>query len=148
MADSAEKNATERGHLLSVTKGEDWFPDQPDWNGAVVCLVPALCGGWQTCGHDECRVGSPYDADNGAEPWYEQEEWEFHGELHTYRYGHDWTVPFPGCVVTESDAVFQAAYDIGQQHGEGTYLVDDEWDDTSCTLIYGKRVTPPVGGRS
>lgn len=157
---SAEKDAPERGHVLTVTKGEDWFPDQPDWSGSITCLNVAQCNGWWECGkpHEVGGVSAadgPYENDCSGEhgvstdraghlPWCDEDEFEFHGVLHTWRWGYGWTVPYPGCVVQTSDAISDAAYDIGQQYGEGDYLVDDEWDDTSCTLIYAGRVTPPA----
>lgn len=74
-------------------------------------------------------------------PWCEEDEFEFHGELHTWRTGWGWTVKYPGCVVVSNDGVCDSAYDIGQTHGEGLYLVDDDWyDESDVNLIYVSRV--------
>jgi len=139
---SAENDApTQRGHTLIVepdTRYAERFPHaDPSFVYSILCHNQALCDGWQTCGHEACRVGSPWGDENEAEPWYEEEEWEFHGILHTFRFGYDWTVPFDGCVVAEQvDAISDAAHGLPV----GEYLVDDEWDDEFCTLT---RITPP-----
>ena len=157
---SAENDAPIRGHHLTIVKGDDWFEDQPDWDGSITCLAPAKCGGWWECGETHGVNGTsagdgPYGADCpgcivplGADeahlPWCDEDEFEFHGVLHTWRYGYGWTVPYDGCVVQAADDVCDAVYDIGQEHGEGTYFVDDEWDDTSCSLVFASRVIPPA----
>lgn len=130
----------DRGHHLIVTKSDDWTEDEPDFDHDVVCLDPPSCGGWQECldPHEVDGVSAaegPYDSPEDA-PWCDEEEFTFHGVLHEWRYGYGWTVPFPGCVVAANDHVCDSAYDIGRRHGEGTYVVDDEWDDTYCTLLY------------
>lgn len=137
--------AHHRGHVLTVTKGEDWFEDQPDWRGTITCLAPGGCGGWWECDepHEVGGVSAgagPYGCADDA-PWLDQDEFEFHGVLHTWRYGAGWTVPFEGCVVQTAD-VCDAVYDIGQDHGEGTFVVDDDWGDPGdCTLHYVRPAT-------
>lgn len=63
---------------------------------------------------------------------------EIHGVLHEWRWGHGWTVPFEGCVV--ADNVHRGwsddASDIAIEHGIGTHVVDDDWDDTDLRLTY------------
>jgi hypothetical protein len=158
---SAEKDAPERGHLLTITKSSDWHEDEPYWDWSVTCVAPDRCGGWQECGKKHEVDGTsatdgPYDGDcpgghgvstdrAGHLPWCDEDEFEFHGVWHTWRYGNGWTVPYPGCVVQTAD-IGEYADDIAREHGEGTYVVDDEWDDTSCYLTFVTRVTSPDGG--
>lgn len=146
---SAENDAPVRGHLLTVTKSDDWFPDQPAWDGAITCLSPTTCNGWWEC-HEPHEVdgksaaSGPYDCDD-SDPWCDEDEYEFHGVQHTWHYGSGWTVPYEGCVVQTVDTISDSAYEIGQAHGEGTYQVDDEWGDPGeCDLLFVGRVIPPV----
>jgi hypothetical protein len=142
-----------RGHILTITKGSDWFEDQPDWRGEIECLSADECGGWQECREPHLIGGwsvdgGPYETsgclacEHGPKssfkhvPWCDEEELVLHGVVHTWRWGHGWTVPFEGCVVAVNDYVCDSVFDIGQQHGEGRHLVDDEWDDHWCALIY------------
>lgn len=127
-----------RGHLLTITTTADHTPEDPDFDYSVTCQAPDLCGGWEECldPHEVDGVSAadgPWDSDE-TDPWFEEEEFDFHGVTHEWRYGYGWTVPFKGCVVAANDGVCDAADDIGRSRGPGTYPVDDDWDDTSCYL--------------
>ena len=80
------------------------------------------CNGWQECPEDH--------------PISEEEELddvhEFHGVLHTYRHSHGWTVAYPGCVALDQDNLGDFVRETLLTYGPGTYLVNDDWDDTEC----------------
>lgn len=137
----------DRGHILTLTRSSDWAEDEPYFDHQIECLVPERCGGWQECGETHEVDGlnaadGPWEGDDGA-PWFEQEEFVFHGVEHEWRYGYGWTVPFEGCVVAANDSVYENAHEIGCGHGPGRYLVDDDWDDTCCIL----HLIAPIPGR-
>jgi len=145
---SAEQDAP-RGHHLIVTKDEDFDPEYPYFESEVVCLNPAKCGGWQECDkpHEvdgKSAADGPWECEASA-PWAEEEEFTFHGEHHRWNdtYAHAWTLPFPGCVVAASDNLGDFVQEIGLEHGEGTYAVEDDWDDDLSALDVIERVTPP-----
>lgn len=160
---TVEKDAAKRGHLLTVTKHADWHEDEPYWDGSITCQAPSLCNGWWECGepHEVDGVSAadgPYDSECPGEhgvstdraghlPWCDEDEFEFHGVLHTWRYGNGWTVPYDGCVVQTAD-IAEYVDDIAREHGEGTFVVDDEWDDTSVYLHFVTRHLPPSEGRA
>lgn len=152
-----------KGHLLNVAKGTDWTEDDHEWNWSITCLAPEKCGGWQECGKEHRLEGvsaadgpydndcpgwhGPYLADDAHDkrmqaesaqhyPWCDEDEFEFHGVLHTWRYGYGWTIPFDGCAVAANLSWADEAWDIADEHGEGSHVVDDDWDDTDLTLIY------------
>lgn len=132
--------SAERGHVLVITKSDDWHEDQPDFDSAIECQSVEKCGGWWECmdPHEvdgDSAADGPWECDLNA-PWNERDEFTFHGFEHTWRYGFGWTVPYEGCIVAQADSVSDYAHDIGHEHGPGRYLVDDDWDDTDCTLIY------------
>lgn len=135
-----------RGHLLHVAKTADWHPDEHDWDIKVTCLNPDRCDGWQECpgNHEQDGISAadgPWEGDEDA-PWFEEEEWDFHGVAHTWRYGYGWTVPYPGCVVADNDNVREQGWEIAEEHGAGVYAVEDEWDDDYVTLNYLRPATP------
>lgn len=74
------------------------------------------------------------------DPWCDEDEFVFHGVPHTWRYGYGWTVPFEGCVVDANDSCVDEAYDIAREHGPGTHEVDDDWDETTCYLIWVRTI--------
>ena len=127
--------AGKRGHILVVTKSDDWHPDQHDYDFAIECVEPDLCNGWWECREEHGVDGldadlGPYDADAPEDaPWYDEDEFEFHGVMHTWRYSAGWTVPFPGCVVAAQGCLPDEALNIAHAHGEGRHVVDDEWGD-------------------
>lgn len=127
-----------RGHILTITTTEDHTADDPDYRWDVECLAPEKCDGWQEClePHEvdgKSAASGPYDCDEDA-PWCDEDEYEFHGVLHTWRWGNGWTVPFEGCVVSANDSTCDSVYDIAREHGAGRYQVDDDWDDETCYL--------------
>ncbi|MGV7904208.1 hypothetical protein PJN93_30825, partial [Mycobacterium kansasii] len=86
-----------------VTKGDDYDPEYPSFNHSVECLNVEKCGGWIGCNdpHEvdgRSAADGPYDCDDDA-PWEGCDEFEFHGVLHEWHWGHGWTVPYKGCVV-------------------------------------------------
>lgn len=106
------------------------------------------CPGKPHCdGYTECREKHEIDGTDASDgpfecppdqPWYEQEEFEFHGVLHTWHDWCSWTVPFKGCVVA-------AASNIGTDWGipdeireqpPGRYLIRDEWDEDMVRLEF------------
>ncbi|WNM66368.1 hypothetical protein SEA_CULVER_98 [Gordonia phage Culver] len=129
-----------RGHILTVTKSDDFDPEYPSFDWSIECQNVDKCGGWQECTEkhevDGVTAGEgPWDCAEGA-PWEEQEEFEFHGVLHTWHWGHGWTVPYRGCVVAGSDWICDHAHDIALDHGCGRHEVEDDWDDMDCYLIH------------
>jgi hypothetical protein len=141
---TTDESKRERGHLLTIAKEADFDPEWPHFDWDITCVVPELCGGWQECQEPhavdgESAADGPYDASED-DPWFDLEEFTFHGVEHTWRGDYGWTIPYEGCVVSANDYVADEVHDIGVEHGEGTYVVDDEWDDTSCTLIFVRRV--------
>lgn len=137
---------SERGHILTVTG----TIDDDAYEYSVECLNPDLCGGWQECDqpHEVSGIsaaGGPYAADE-SDPWCGVDEFEFHGTVHTWQFGR-WTVPYPGCVVAGNDAVCDSAWDILAEHGQGRYVVDDDWyDEHSCLLLFVSRAPEPGEG--
>lgn len=122
-------------HHLVVTETADSTPDHPDYKWRIACLTPATCTGWMTCAGDHSDApDDPYDLEDG--------EVEIHGVIHEYHMG-EWTIDFPGCVVAA--AVFDwgsdTASDIAHDHGPGTHVVDNDWDDSDLTLIYIETVS-------
>lgn len=128
----------QRGHVLVIEPDAAYaerFPDAPvEYRWAIECLVPEKCGGWQECPESHQIDGEPtndgpWESDETA-PWYEEEEYEFHGVWHEWRYGYGWTVPFDGCVVADAVHVDCPV----EPMRPGRWLVNDEWDDTYLTL--------------
>ena len=137
--------------------GELVLPEHPDshsWH--IRCDNPAHCTGYSECsrmhickhGH-EVPAGHPdeHGSPDGPCPGYPNElghpncwegddEFQFHGEWHTYRWGWGWTVPFIGCIVSENwdgDLLDVAGGVYALPLGE--HPVDEEWyDDTGVSL--------------
>lgn len=133
-----------RGHILTVTEADDYDPKYPSFNHSVECLNVDKCGGWIECDQPHEVDGrsaedGPDDSDDGA-PWKGYSDFVFHGVSHEWQDGYGWTVPYQGCVVAAADH-YDAAADIALDHGCGRHEVEDEWDDTDCTLIH-VRVLP------
>ena len=132
--------SVERGHHLIVTKGPDWTEDDPEYRWTVTCLNPNACNGWQECPEDHNGY-DPKDKDSLA--YDEWEDVEIHGVLHEWHWGHGWTVPYEGCCVADNLNCWggvDSADDIAQEHGVGTHVVDDDWDDTDLTLTWVKTI--------
>lgn len=104
-----------------------------DLAASITCLHPDRCTGWIECSGQEHPAGSedgPYDCEEDA-PWEGADEFEFHGELHTWRDSYGWTVPYVGCVVQGAD------YEIPDELRPlriGRWIVEDEWDETDVYL--------------
>ena len=67
-----------------------------------------------------------------------------HGQMHTWRDGHGWTVECTGCIVN-----YNNSYDLPPEVEDlpiGRYEVDDDWDDTCCYL-YLIGPAPEPGGQ-
>lgn len=121
-------------HVLEVPLDGEGF--------TIECLAGNGCNGWIEC-REPHTVGKldategPYDCDPDM-PWSDEEEWEFHGVLHEWRWGYGWTVPYPGCVVAAQgcDAPDDLWEVVDGEHRlkPGRWLVDDDWDDTDCYL--------------
>lgn len=149
-------------HILAITldrqeqarldAGELIFPEHIDSHvHDIECPAGNGCSGWiecrephevngasASCGPYECDCpdGAPSCLGEPGEdpaPWYDREEFKFHGVLHTWRYGHGWTVPFTGgCIV-----VHNGFYDLPDEYDSlpiGEHPVEDDWDDESCYL--------------
>lgn len=112
----------------STPATRDYRLECPDGNG---------CSGWIECGEQWHGDGTrsaehgPFDCPDDL-PWYDEEEYEFHGVVHTWRSGYGWTVPFTGgCIVVYGDweppdGVFNVK--------PGRYDVEDEWNETEVYL--------------
>lgn len=129
-------------HFVVITKIEadstdpDDLPEVGDWH--IECSDPASCDGWIECdGNHIANAGEdasagPYQA-RTDQPWCDEEEFAFHGVMHTWRYGHGWTVPYDPCPVigfSDTDLPDGIPVELGR------YEVDVEWDDESCYLTY------------
>lgn len=122
-------------HILHVAADGDGF--------TIECVAPDTCNGWIECTEAHAADGidatdGPYNCDESA-PWCDEDEWEFHGKVHAWRYGYGWTLPYPGCVVAGSgaeppDDVWETTDDGEHRLKPGRWLVDDDWDDTDCHL--------------
>lgn len=122
------------------------MPDgEVEYRYRIECADPATCDGWIECGklHEfdgrDADTYGPYDCEPDC-PWFESEEFDFHGVVHTWRDGYGWTVPFDGCIVAYTD------WDVPDEIWSGPvgrYPVDDEWDDTQCTLSIRTEDTAP-----
>jgi hypothetical protein len=137
----------QRKHLLTITRSADWHADQPDWDWSITCSTPDRCNGWWEC-RETHEVGGlsaadgPFDCELDA-PWSELDEFDFHGVPHVWRYGYGWTVRYPGCVVQTAD-VSDEVWNIATSKGPGVYVVDDDWDDTTCYLTLVAPTTHPT----
>lgn len=155
------------GHLLVVEldeseqakldAGELIFPEHVESHvHGIACHLGDNCKGWIKClepheidgtsaecgPHDcDCSDDKPSCLGEGANraPWDDEDEFEFHGVIHTWRGGHGWTVPFTrGCIVAFGD--YELPYEC-EDLAIGEYAVDTEWDDTNCQLILASTAT-------
>ena len=137
------------------------YPEHPDERSyTIVCIDPQRCVGWSECSEPHEIDGSsascgPYQCDRpddqpsclGDEPdeglrprppWYDQEEFEFHGVVHTWRLGWGWTVPYQGCIVVDAERPSGA-----DDTPIGVWEIDEEWfDESSCYLEF--TTSPPT----
>lgn len=118
-------------HVLVITgdtpETRDCYLECPDGNG---------CSGWIECGvrwhgdGERSAEHGPFDCSDDL-PWYDEEEYEFHGETHTWRSGYGWTVPYRGCVVMYGN--WEPPDDVFNIE-PGRYDVEDDWDETEVYL--------------
>lgn len=140
--DTQTRKLLDEGHLM--------YPEHlDDRHYSVLCPHPDECNGWMEClrqhicphghsagmGFEEMSSDGPcpgHDNDNDPNCYSGYDEFNFHGEWHTYRYGWGWTTEWPGCVVADADIDFY--YLPVERLPRGEYPVNDDWDDTYCTL--------------
>lgn len=142
-------------HVLVITPDTEYakrFPDaDPEVQWRVECSDPAACSGWRECGepHEVGGVSAadgPWDPPSDDVPWVDEDEFEFHGEDHTWRGGWGWTVEYAGCPV-DAFGDIELPDDLPQPITPGRYTIDVEWDDTYCTVWYvgpGEAYPQPV----
>jgi hypothetical protein len=152
----------DRWEQVRLDAGELVFPEHVESHShGIVCQLGDKCEGWIECrephevdgksaecgpyecdcpdGQASCLGDEPDEGARPRSPWYDEEEFEFHGVMHTWRYGHGWTVPFSGgCIVKFGDYELPDGYD---KLPIGKYEVDTDWDDTNRYL---KLVTEPA----
>jgi len=122
-----------RLHAVVVREGADHHEDQHHWQGDVYCLTPERCNGFEECAGDHTGM----DPDDEDSPAYDRgDEFEMHGVAHEWHYGYGWTVPYNGCVVQAgwNDSLPDEIHELGEAHGPGLHLVDDDWDEGMVTL--------------
>lgn len=133
-------------HVLVVEPDAEYaarFPDfAPEVRWRIECPDGNGCSGWIEC--DGNHEGfDPEDEDSPA--YDEYEDVEIHGVLHAYQWGYGWTTPLPEgqCVVGECQPGIDPPEDLWQRDEQtnnlrlplGRWVVEDEWDDTNCTLL-------------
>jgi hypothetical protein len=131
-------------HLLTITPTEDHTEEDSDYRFEITCHEPEKCNGFWECMEPhkvdgKSAAAGPYDC-SYDDPWCDEDEFEFHGVVHTWHYGWGWTVPYPGCVVAANEHWTDDAWDIAREHGPGVHEVDDDWNDDSCILIWLRKV--------
>lgn len=150
-------------HIIEISRDEAFLarlaeyraPDEQDrrdaYQATIQCTVEGGCGGWQACDalHEANGLsaeGGPYEtvcscaeteSTTCSTPWCGHDEFEFHGVEHTWRWSWGWTVPYEGCPVAASDAELPDGIDTER---DGRWLVDDDWDDTSCYLVLVREI--------
>ena len=118
--------------------------DDTENNGwTFECPGQPACSGWEECRDPAGHEGfDPEDEDSPA--FDEYEDVEIHGVFHEWQWGYGWTVPFVGCVVDENgcDLPYELWDREQDRYKPGRWIVNDDWDDTDCTLI----LVGPEGG--
>lgn len=132
-------------HILVKTL-DTTTPGRPDYTFTLECPGPPQCVGFTECqekhevdGRDAAE--GPYDCAED-DPWLHEEEFTFHGVLHTWQDGYGWTVPFEGCVVRPHPYFPDEARDVLFEQMPGRYVVAVDWDEDSYTL----KLVGPEGG--
>lgn len=137
-------------HLLTVevdTAYTERFPNaETELNWSITCTNPDQCNGWMECDkpHEVDGVNAadgPNDSEEDA-PWSGYDEFEFHGEEHTWRECYGWTIAYKGCVVQGS--LTAECPDELHPLRPGKWVVDDDWDDEICTLNVVREVEEPT----
>lgn len=130
-------------HTIHITVTDPYFYNSPCWGGGTIQRKQAEdvsytidcpgCDGWQEChkDHDTHDVDACLTPD--TEPCIcdpnEDDEFDFHGVTHTYRWGAGWTVPYQGCVIAGSeDTITDFVYETAYTYGPGSYIIEDDWD--------------------
>lgn len=123
---------------------EDEWDEHFTWS--VICHKPEHCNGWIECDKEHAVDGydgpndGPWDYDTDSPPpWAELEEFEFHGELHEWKWGYGWTTPYPGCVL-QGNVDWDVPDELYPLRA-GRWIVDDDWDDTDVSLSVVREVT-------
>lgn len=143
------------------------FPEHPDARDyRIACADPEHCIGWSECpephevdgqsaacgpyncdcpdGQPSCFGDEPGEGDRTAPPWFDLEEFDFHGVTHTWRHGWGWTVPYPGCIVAGVDAELPDKID---QTPIGVWEISEDWaDESDCYLSF--TTWPPTPANS
>jgi hypothetical protein len=93
------------------------------------CPGPEFCQGISECMDDHVVDGrdahwGPWECEED-DPWADEEEFEFHGEVHTWTDEYRWTVPCKGCWIHLED---QEPDDLLLDQPVGRYVVELEWD--------------------
>lgn len=124
-------------HILVVepdTAYAERFPDfPPETRWHIECPDGNGCSGWEECDGDHSSLTED-DQDEGYAT--------AHGVEHEYRWGYGWTVPYEGCVVAGNDST-EPPDELWKRDEDshnlrlplGRWVVDDDWDETHCTLI-------------
>lgn len=131
-------------HLLHIEgDGDDRVyrlecPNDNGCSGWVECREPHEVNGVSANmgPYDDCPGTHPDDREipvSEHHPWCDEEEFEFHGVVHVWRSGHDWTVPYDGCIVMFAD---WEPPDDAPLASPGTYRVDSDWDDVDVYLQF------------
>ncbi|MFZ2240593.1 MAG: hypothetical protein WAV90_13850 [Gordonia amarae] len=131
------------------------FPERTDDHGyRIICTEPDKCTGWQECpethAHDgveslcgpeacECDEGEP-DCVTGR-PWESQEDFEFHGTMHTWQNGWGWTVPYEGCVVADNG--WTEPPEGWRERPIGCHELEVDWDGDECYLEFSDPAEEP-----
>lgn len=120
-------------HIITISCDEQCRQDACRWR--VTCTVEGGCGGWMECGepHEVDGISAadgPHDCDPDA-PWADCDEFTFHGVDHEWRVGYGWTVDYDGCPITPWHFDLPDGIDTTRN---GSWLVENEWDDTDCLV--------------
>lgn len=150
-------------HYVVVTKREDYDPENgwfDNFDYDIECV--GKCEGWIECFKEHKYIGIEANPDDGCprcqyldeneikygqsgfneghEPWCDEEEFEFHGELHTWRHSNGWTLPYPGCVVAGNDSL-EIPSEIVDLNKAGRFEIDPVWyDEYLVELIFIREV--------
>ena len=134
-------------HILTVRADQryaDLYPNKGiKYVGSLKCPEGNNCTGFTECDeiheHEGVRIGDheagdccpgdpSMDPPELCSPWCGEEEFEFHGEWHTYQDGYGWTVPFEGCIVNEySWEIPDECYPLRPSVWTVDVRFDDEW---------------------
>ncbi len=136
-------------HVLVKTVDPSYPEADIDYEYKLECPGQPHCTGFQECREPHVFNGidaseGPYDDCEPDAPWEGVDDFEFHGEPHTWRWGWGWTVPFKGCVLAEQCLDED---DLLSGREPGRYYVRDHWhDETDVELeLVGPAPLPEDG---